>query len=82
MIQHDKLSNALRAINAVLVLARVRCRDTELFNILDDAEYLPALMLEPEDRTREFREYLEGMAKKYANFERPLQRFDQPDPGA
>jgi hypothetical protein len=40
----------------------------EIADVLDVAEYLPMLMLEPTDRTAEFREQLAGLAAKRPKF--------------
>jgi hypothetical protein len=79
MIDANKQRNALAAINAVLVLARSLAHDgksSEVAEVLDVAEYLPMLMLEPLDRTADFREQLVGLAAKYPDFALAVQRFD------
>lgn len=38
----------------------------ETFNLLDEIEYLPVLMLDEKDRTQEFEEYLKGICEKYS----------------
>lgn len=79
MITPDKQENALAAINAVLVLARSLAREgksAEVADVLDVAEYLPMLMLEPADRTSEFREQLVGLATKRPKFALAVERFD------
>jgi hypothetical protein len=85
MVDAQKQKNALAAINAVLVLARALAyegKSAEVAEVLDVAEYLPMLMLEPRDRTADFRDHLVGLATKYPDFELALQRFDgTPPPG-
>ena len=79
MVETEKQRNALSAINAVLVLARRLAHEgksAELVDVLDVAEYLPMLMLEPEDRTAEFREQLVGLATKTTQFVLAVERFD------
>jgi hypothetical protein len=79
MITPDKQRNALAAINAVLVLARSLAYEgssADVAEVLDVAEYLPMLMLEPADRTAEFREQLVGLATKRPKFALALERFD------
>lgn len=81
MIAESKSRNALSAINAILVLARDKASKGEcgeLASILDVAEYLPMLMLEPADRTEAFREQLVGLAERDPAFEFALMRFDAP----
>ncbi len=83
MISPQKDRNALSALNAVLVLARALAHDgkaAEVAEVLDVAELLPLLMLEPPDRTREFRAQLVGLALKHADFQLALQRFDDSSP--
>ncbi|EPX58423.1 hypothetical protein D187_003895 [Cystobacter fuscus DSM 2262] len=44
--------------------------------MLDVAEYLPMLMLEPADRTEEFRNQLADLAQRDSAFALALARFD------
>lgn len=79
MIAPEKQRSGLAAINAVLVLARSLAyegKSSEVADVLDVAEYLPMLMLEPTDRTDEFREQLVGLATKRPNFSLAVERFD------
>lgn len=79
MIEPSKQSNALAAINAVLVLARQLAyegKSSEVAEVLDTAEYLPLLVRDPEDRTGAFREQLAGLAAKWPAFSLALERFD------
>lgn len=81
MIADSKKRNALAAINAVLVLARSMAHEgksREVAEVLDVAEYLPMLMLEPADRTEEFREQLVDLAQRYPVLTLALTRFDAP----
>jgi hypothetical protein len=81
MIVPDKQNNALAAINAVLVLARSLAYEgnsADVADVLDVAEYLPMLMLEPTDRTLDFREQLVGLATKRPKFALAVERFDKP----
>jgi hypothetical protein len=82
MISNLKHDNALFALNAVLVLARDianRDKQAELEELMDVAEYLPMLMLEPAERTVEFRGQLLGLAARNPDFELAVQRFDKDD---
>ena len=79
MIASEKERGALAAINAVLVLARglaYEGNSVELADVLDVAEYLPVLMLEPADRTAEFRDQLVELAAKRPRFALAVERFD------
>ena len=37
----------------------------ELYNLIDELEYLPILLLNKEDRTQEFEEYLEKICSQF-----------------
>jgi len=79
VIDADKQRSALAAINAVLILARSLAyegKSAEVAKVLDVAEYLPVLMLEPENRTTHFREQLVGLATRSPDFQLAVQRFD------
>jgi hypothetical protein len=79
MVIPEKQVGALRALNAVLILARALAYDglsVDVADVLDVAEYLPLLMLEPTDRTREFRDNLVALATKRPAFSLALERFD------
>lgn len=73
---------ALRALQAVLVqlrwLAYQREPHERLAELLDCAEYLPQLLADPDDRTREFRDALADLARRHAGFTLALDRFDAP----
>jgi hypothetical protein len=82
MIASNRNRGALKAMNSILVLSRSLAyegKNTDLAAILDIAEYLPLLMLEPDDRTDEFREQLVGLARLYPLFAHSLGRFDEGD---
>ena len=84
MISIERQRNALRAINAVMVGARKLARDGkagELASALDVAEYLPLLMLDPDDRTAEFRRQLQDLAQVEPMFILALDRFDEGEAG-
>jgi len=79
MITAKKERAALSALNAVLVLARSLAhegRTADLVVVLDIAEYLPMLMLQPDDRTTEFRDQLLDLAQRYPPFGLAVERFD------
>ena len=64
----------------VLVLARTMAHQNEphdaLAEVLDVAEYLPRLMLDDADRTREFRDQLVGLAERRREFITAVTMFD------
>jgi hypothetical protein len=78
VIRGDKVEPALRALNAVLFLARAMASYGEagVAAVLDSAEYLPLLMLGPEDRTEEFRGHLVELADRYPKFKLAVDKFD------
>jgi hypothetical protein len=80
MIANNRTRGALKAMNSILVLSRSLAyegRSADLVAILDIAEYLPLLMLEPEDRTAAFREQLVGLTHLDPLFAHSLGRFDE-----
>ena len=77
MISESKMRGALGAINGVLVVARFMAHSNEsVGDVLDVAEYLPALMLAPTDQTDAFRDQLVGLAARYPMAQLALERFD------
>ncbi|WP_342376336.1 hypothetical protein NVS55_34325 [Myxococcus stipitatus] len=82
MIVDARQRSALKALNGVLVMARSMAyegKSDELAVVLDTAEYLPLLMLDPVDRTEEFRGHLLDLAARFPRFEWALTRFDAPE---
>ncbi|MBU1218829.1 hypothetical protein KKF34_14505 [Myxococcota bacterium] len=80
MIKKNKEAAALKSINYIFVLLRhySSLENYEGFPvILDCAEYLPLLMLDPEDKTEEFRETLIEICKIYPNYNNIIKIFDQ-----
>ena len=82
MINKSKHRNALYALQAVITEARTiagrnKC-PKELYELLDHAEYLPFLIGTADDRTDEFREYVQMIAQSckalliYERFEQRL----------
>lgn len=82
MIAQGKLNEALYALNAVLVQARMMAFEQvphqTLAKVLDVAELLPTLIAREEDTTAEFRSQLEGLVRIDVGFTQALQRFDGP----
>lgn len=79
MVRERKQRGALLALNSILILSRSLAHEgksSDLATILDIAEYLPMLMLEPDDRTDTFREQLVDLAQRYPAFVHALERFD------
>ncbi len=69
MIRPDKLEQAIRAIQQVIIRGRTMAYEAEphkrIANLLDDAEYLPGLILIPEDRTEAFSRHLQAISEEY-----------------
>jgi hypothetical protein len=67
MIDPQKHAKAFRAIQGILIVARSMARhggeNDRLVDLLDHGEYLPGLVLDPEDQTSVFDEYLGGIAR-------------------
>jgi hypothetical protein len=80
MIAQEKLTDALYALNAVLVRARTMAFEREphetLARVLDEAELLPMLIARKDDKTIQFRAHLEELIRIDAGFAHALQRFD------
>lgn len=69
MIQPEKLNSAILAIQDLIIRARSfayqNYPNEKLAEFLDGIEYLPGLILEKEDRTDSFEQYLEGLCNDY-----------------
>ncbi len=69
MIRSDKYTQALIALQQVLVRARFLAQTREhldkLAGLLDAAEYLPQLIVDPADRTAEYAAWIEEIAERY-----------------
>lgn len=80
MLKRNKERAALKAMNAVLVIARKmafeRVDHQTLAGVLDVAELLPMLILEEEGRSETFREQLEGLAARFPEMELAVSRYD------
>jgi hypothetical protein len=79
MIRPDKHDDALRAIHRLLVYARKMAAEKapheDLFAVLDVAELLPMLFLEPTDKTEFFRQMISD--NKNPGFVAALDAFDR-----
>ncbi len=69
MIIPEKTENALRVIQRIIILARKMAYDEadhiKIASVLDDAEYLPGLLLDEKDRTKEFRKFIVGIGEEF-----------------
>ena len=83
MIRPEKISNALYALQGILIHARAMASrgaaGKELADLLDIAEVLPQFMASKTDMTDEFRQYIAEISNKHGC---PfiLQYFDNPTP--
>ena len=70
MITSGKNRIALEALHQLIIRVKIRTGYKEpyeeTFNLLDEIEYLPVLMLDEKDRTQEFEEYLKEICEKYS----------------
>ena len=79
MIRPEKLNEALYALHFVLVTARSMAYHESsggIANLLDWAEALPRFFATVDDRTDEFRRYLEGIVKDVSSCSHLLKTFD------
>lgn len=69
MINKEKLNSSILSIQDLIIrtrnLAYQKHAVEKLAELLDSIEYLPALILEKEDRTDLFENYLEEICNKY-----------------
>lgn len=84
MIRPDKFTNALAALQHILVAARAMAYDEEphdqIAEVLDWAEYLPYLIGCKQDRTEEFEGILRDLHDKHNSFCRHAYMIFQRDP--
>jgi len=81
MIDPKKLSAAIRAIQDIIIQARLMAYQQESFEklavLLDHAEYLPGLMLEEDDRTQNFADYLAQIGRQFPKCQYAVERFHE-----
>jgi len=69
MLKQEKLNSAILAIQDLVIRARnfayQNYPNEKLAEFLDDIEYLPGLILEEEDRTELFEDYLEELCTQH-----------------
>jgi hypothetical protein len=79
MIRDEKHSDALQAIRALIIQAKVMASETgesPLADLLNDIELLPDYMAAEQDMTSEFRDVLAGIAEIHPCCTHALDRFD------
>ncbi|MFP9114700.1 GTP-binding protein EngB [Flavobacterium sp. RHBU_3] len=78
MVREEKLNNAIKAVHDLIIKTRALAYENypalALAKLLDEMEYLPALILEEKDQTEFFESYLEHICKQY-NFPEILLRY-------
>ncbi|MFA7234962.1 MAG: hypothetical protein WC076_12720 [Terrimicrobiaceae bacterium] len=83
MITPKKLHKALEAIQGVMVEARRMAYANEdqqhIAKLLDHGEYLPGLLLEDRDATKEFEDYLKAIVADFPMCQRITDKFLIPD---
>jgi hypothetical protein len=68
MIVPEQTHDALKSIQSLIVQARHQAYTagaSDVGNLLDDIELLPELLCDNQDRSREFRDMLEGIGQKH-----------------
>ena len=69
MIPPEKNRRAIKAIHNLMIRLKINIVQElphrELYNLIDELEYLPILLLNKEDRTKEFEEYLEKICSQF-----------------
>ena len=69
MIPPKKNRRAIKAIHNLMIRLKINIVQElphkELYNLIDELEYLPILLLNKEDRTQEFGEYLKKICSQF-----------------
>ena len=69
MIPPEKNRRAIKAIHNLMIRLKINIVQElphrELYNLIDELEYLPILLLNKEDKTQEFEEYLEKICSQF-----------------
>ena len=69
MIPPKKNRRAIKAIHNLMIRLKINIVQElphrELYNLIDELEYLPILLLNKEDRTQEFEEYLKKNCSQF-----------------
>jgi len=81
MIDQKKLPRALKAIQGIIIQARFMTQQNEdsqrIAALLDSAEYLPGLLIDKDDKTSEFSEFLAGIGEQFPNCRYIIDEFSQ-----
>lgn len=65
MIPPEKNRRAIKAIHNLMIRLKINIVQELLYNLIDELEYLPTLLLNKEDRTQEFEEYLKKICSQF-----------------
>lgn len=79
MIKEKKLKKSIEAMHDLLIKLKVMTVNNsphlEMYNLIDDLEYLPQLMTDEEDRTDLFDQSLKELCRKY-NFSDVIKKYE------
>ena len=80
MIQAEQYPQALRALQRLIVQAKVQAYEAgqeRLAELLNDVELLPEFLAGESDRTGEFTEMLQGIARLHPNCRYIVEEFER-----
>ena len=80
MISTDQYPPALRALQRLIIHAKSQAYevgDTRVAELLNDVELLPEYLADEHDRTAEFVEMLQGIARVHPNCRYIVEEFEQ-----
>lgn len=79
MIKEEKLNKSIEVIHDLIIKTKIKAVNNEsheeIYNFLDDIEYLPQLILDEKDMTTIFKDELEKICEKY-NFSSLLNKWE------
>jgi hypothetical protein len=85
MIHAEQFSQALRALQRLIVHAKAQARGARqdrLAEFLNDVELLPEFLADESDRTGEFTEMLQSIAQVHPNCKYIIDEFEQVSTGS
>ena len=85
MIHSEQCQQALRALHRLIVHAKAQAYetgDTGVADLLNDIELLPEFLADEEDRTAEFIEMLQGIARAHPDCRYIVEEFKRISAGA
>lgn len=79
MIKENKLKKSVAAIHDLLIKVKLmtvqNSSHLEMYNLIDDLEYLPQLIIEQEDTTHLFEQFLKELCEKF-NFPDVIKKYE------